>query len=330
MPHLPRARGPLSSHVLGALARPVHPVAPCPVPVDPDPDDFHLALYCCYELHYRGFDGVDPAWEWEPSLLAVRQGLEAWFEAMLQVAVGELPQVVDIEAELRRLAAEDTRPSLSRHLVKKPSLDEFREFVIHRSAYHLKEADPHTFAIPRLEGRTKAACVEIQADEYGGGREPLMHATLFATTMRALGLDPRYGTYLDLLPGVTLATVNLMSLFGLHRRLRGALVGHLALFEMTSTVPNRRYGLAARRLGLGPAGTQFFDEHVLADSVHEQVAVQDLAGSLVQDEPELAGSAVFGARALLALDHQWSSHLMGCWRAGDSSLYAGLRGQVAV
>ena len=35
----------------------------------------------------------------------------------------------------------------------------------------------------------------------------------------ALGLDPSYGAYLDLIPGVTLATVNLMSLFGLHRRL---------------------------------------------------------------------------------------------------------------
>ena len=83
--------------------------------------------------------------------------------------------------------------------------------------------------------------VEIQADEYGGGRAERMHAALFARAMDALGLDSRYGAYVDHLPAVTLATVNLMSLFGLHRRLRGAIVGHLALFEMTSSIPNRRY-----------------------------------------------------------------------------------------
>jgi hypothetical protein len=32
--------------------------------------------------------------------------------------------------------------------------------------------------------------------------------------MDALGLDARYGAYLELVPGVTLATVNLMSLLG--------------------------------------------------------------------------------------------------------------------
>ena len=35
----------------------------------------------------------------------------------------------------------------------------------------------------------KAALVEIQSDEYGGGRPQRMHAELFAKTMRGLGLD---------------------------------------------------------------------------------------------------------------------------------------------
>ena len=60
---------------------------------------------------------------------------------------------------------------------------------MHRSVYHLREADPHTWAIPRLAGRAKAALVEIQIDEYGGGRPERMHAELFRTTMRELGLD---------------------------------------------------------------------------------------------------------------------------------------------
>ena len=38
---------------------------------------------------------------------------------------------------------------------------------MHRSAYQLKEADPHTWAIPRLSGSVKAALVEV---EWGAGR----------------------------------------------------------------------------------------------------------------------------------------------------------------
>ncbi|EFC84514.1 hypothetical protein FrEUN1fDRAFT_2304 [Parafrankia sp. EUN1f] len=59
--------------------------------------------------------------------------------------------------------------------------------------------------------------------------------------MRGLGLDARYGAYLDRVPGPTLATLNIASYFGLHRRPRGALVGHLAVFEMTSVEPMAVY-----------------------------------------------------------------------------------------
>lgn len=306
-------------------------MAPCPVLSTLDVDDFHLALYCCYELHYRGFDGCDPDWEWEPTLLGFRRSLETRFEQDLEREVGQRPvDPAGLEAELWRLAGSELGPSLSKYLMRNASLREAREFVIHRSAYNLKEADPHSWAIPRLEGRPKAALVEIQADEYGGGRESLMHATLFGNTMQAMGLDSAYGAYLDRLPGITLATVNLMSLFGLHRRWRGALVGHLALFEMTSTQPNRRYSLALRRLGLGKEATRFFDEHVLADSVHEAVAAHDLAGSLAAGEPELAGDIVFGARALGMLEQRWAEHLLAAWALGASSLRASGAHRIAV
>src|SRR4029078_7293592 len=140
------------------------------------------------------------------------------------------------------------------------SIDQFREFVIHRSAYQLKAADPHSFAIPRLDGPPKAALLEIQVDEYGGGRSERMHSHLFATTMRELGLDPRPNAFLDRLPGSTLATVNLMSAFGTRRARRGAIVGHLAMFEMTSSRPNRAYGNGLRRLGTDPGTRRLFDQ----------------------------------------------------------------------
>jgi Iron-containing redox enzyme len=283
-------------------------------------DDFQMALYLCYELHYAHLDAVDDRMEWSPVLLMFRAGLESAFEAALHDIAPAVPRDSTVGTTLQRLVRKDDGPPLSRYVETRATRHEVLEHVVHRSAYQLKEADPHSWAIPRLSGRAKAALVEIQADEYGAGRAERIHATLFANTMRGLGLDCRYGAYVDRLPGVTLATVNLMSLFGLHRRLRGALVGHLATFEMTSSVPNRRYGNAMRRLGYGEPVTDFYDEHVEADAVHECVALWDLADALGASEPALADDIIFGARALLALEARWAAHLLGAWARGGSSL----------
>jgi hypothetical protein len=328
MPPLPPSRGATSAHILDALRREPHALEPFEVPEPADPlsdDDLQLTLYVCYELHYRGFEGVDERWEWEPSLLALRAQLEARFERALEAEVpaagaGELPAPEEMDVALRAIADADDGPSLSRHLERDGTLEQFLEFAVHRSAYQLKEADPHSWAMPRLSGPPKAALVEIQADEYGGGRAERIHAHLFAGAMRALGLDDEYGAYLDHIPAVTLATVNLMSFFGLHRRHRGAIVGHLALFEMTSSVPNRRYGDGLRRLGLGADATAFFDEHVEADAVHEAIAAVDLAGGLVRQQPAVGADVLWGARALVALEARWAAHLLDAWEAGRSSL----------
>lgn len=165
--------------------------------------------------------------------------------------------------------------------------------------------------------------MEVQSDEYGGGSAARMHSVLFANTMVALGLDPAYGRYIDQLPGVTLASVNLMSYFGLHRRLRGALVGHLAAFEMTSSIPNRRYANGLRRLGYGASATTFYDEHVEADAVHENIATWDLAHGLARLEPALAPDIVMGARALLTVEALGASHTMEAWEQERTSLRPG-------
>jgi hypothetical protein len=101
-------------------------------------------------------------------------------------------------------------------------------------------------------------------------------------------------------------------------------VGHLALFEMTSSLPNRRYANAVRRHGFGARATAFFDEHVTADAVHEQVAAVDLAGGLVRQEPDLAGDVLWGARCLLDLEARWARHLLDAWADGRTSLLAPL------
>jgi hypothetical protein len=225
-----------------------------------------------------------------------------------------------VAERMLELASSDDGPSISRYLETKGTREQFSEFVIHRSAYQLKEADPHSWVLPRLHGKPKASLVEIQSDEYGGGDPERIHAVLFANSMDAMGLDSTYGAYLDRIPGITLATVNLMSMFGLHRRWRGAVVGHLALFEMTSTEPNRRYANGLRRLGFGDDAAYFFDEHVEADSVHEQIAAHDLAGGLARQDPTLVSDIIFGAQTLLHLEARWAERLLSKWRDGTSSL----------
>jgi Iron-containing redox enzyme len=323
-------RGPDSEALLAALTR--RPGAALPIPAGPKSEpladeDLQLALYLCYEMHYRGLPRVHDAWEWDPGLLAFRAALERPFLDALQDAVGPAADGVvaqDMDLALRAIADADEAPSLSTHLERTGTLDQVLEFVVHRSAYQLKEADPHSWAIPRLHGKPKAALVEVQADEYGGGRADRIHAQLFADAMDALGLDSSYGAYLDRIPGLTLATVNLMSFLGLHRRWRGAIVGHLALFEMTSSVPNRRYATALRRLGFDGAATEFFDEHVEADAVHEAIAAVDLAGGLARQEPRLAADVLWGARALVEVEGRWASHLLDSWERGETSLLAPL------
>src|SRR5688500_20200662 len=107
--------------------------------------------------------------------------------------------------------------------------------------------------------------VEIQADEYGGGTPARMHSELFAGMMRDLGLDSAYGALWDDAPAAAFASVNTMSLFGLHRRWPGAAAGHLTAGEMTSSEPRRRYSAALRRLGFGERTTLFSDECVEGD-----------------------------------------------------------------
>ncbi|QYF89145.1 iron-containing redox enzyme family protein [Arthrobacter sp. PAMC25284] len=300
-----------------------------------DDEDIQLALFCLYELHYGGLEGVDDRWEWNPDLIRIRQVLEAPFEAALRSAAGQYATHIDltpveplrsddVAAILFELAAQDsgTGPSVARHVAKRATREQLREFLIHKSIYQLKEADPHTWAIPRLTGRAKAALVEIQADEYGGGDPDRMHSALFARTMRGLDLDDQYGGYVDSVPALSLASVNVMSLFGLNRRLRGAIAGHLAIYEMTSSRPNQLYGQGFRRHGLDAEVTRYFDEHVEADAVHEQIAGRDLAGGLVEAEPDLLEDVIFGATAVLAVDARLSSLIMDAWDNGRSSLRA--------
>ena len=326
------ARGPLSELLLGTLSSgevdgPALLAAGRRALAGVDPvwdDDVQLSLFTLYALSYGSLAQRWAELEWSPQLIALRSLLEGSFEAAVRERV-EVPPLPEPRASavaraLFDLTGQPGGPGLARYVAHRASLEQARELVVHRSVYTLREADPHSWAIPRLTGRSKAALVEIQVDEYGGGNPSRVHATIFARTVRGMDLDDTYGAYLDHVPAITLASFNLMSLFGLHRRLRGAVVGHLAAFEMTSSIPSRLTAQGFRRLGLGPEVTDYYDEHVEADAVHEQIAAHDLAGCLVEDEPALLPDVVFGAAACLQMDEWLAEHVLGAWQEGRSSL----------
>jgi hypothetical protein len=320
-PPLPQVRGPWTEWLFTTLrGRPGAVGTPPPVTgsVLTD-DDLALALYCLYELHFRGWADVDDGWEWEPELLAARRHLEVAFECELrEVTAG--PALPPLPDALYAIIAEGDAPSVSRYLADHGTEAQFLEYAIHRSAYQLKEADPHTWVLPRLAGAPKAALVEIQADEYGMGIERDMHQNLYAVTMAELGLDPSYNSYLDDLPAESLTTVNAVSLFSLHRRLRGAAVGHLAVYEMTSVEPMGITAETLRALGFGPGARHFFEVHVVADAHHETVAAEKLAAGLAKQDPSLAPDIVFGARAVTYVEGLASHRMVSAWTRGESSL----------
>lgn len=325
---IPTPRGDLSSHVFDRLRQ--SPDTTSLPWCEPDgPEDEQVTLWTLQQLSFRRIDGVDPAWEEDPAFLALRHELERRMEAGLRAtlpvvdcAASEVPQA------LLDLVERAEGPSLSSWMLRHGTIDHLREFVVHRAAYQLQEADPHSFAIPRIEASTcKTALLQLQLDEYGGHEPSEAHAVLFADTMRAMGLRPEVD--LDRLPAVTLATNTLLSWMGRSRRLVPALLGHLAVFETTSVEPMARYAATARRLLPGQAGTaaaRFYDVHVSADGLHGEIAIDRLIAGFVADHPDEAADVVFGAAAVLHVERELATHLLDSWERGDSSLREPLGG----
>jgi hypothetical protein len=198
---LPRPRGPMTVALLDYLRR-----DPASTRVDParltwsgattdaaTDHDLQLALWLVYELPFRGLAGVDDAWEWHRGLAEV---IEEWEDLLLDALVS-VTMNTSMAAALR-IAADD-------QTLVAGSLDQFRELLVHRSVCYLREADPPTYGFP-VAGAGKSAD--------------------FRSVLTEWGLSTRCGHYLNCVPGITLLTSNMISMFGRHRRFRAALAGH--------------------------------------------------------------------------------------------------------
>ena len=271
--------------------------------------------------------GVDERWEWEPvAARASARVLGARFEAALLAAIGRAarrprPARSDGPRPARRSLDADDGPVA----VALP-----RARGIAGAAARVRRAPlglPAQGGRPALVGASPRLC---GAAEGGAGRDPGRRVRrraprahpreLFAATMEALGLDralrrlprPPPGRHArDREPDVAASGCT------------GACAARSSatsrLFEMTSSLPNRRYANGLRRLGFGAAATDFFDEHVEADAVHENVAAVDLAGGLARAEPALGRRHPLGRpRARRARGAAGREHLLDAWEARRS------------
>ncbi|MDP3969526.1 MAG: iron-containing redox enzyme family protein [Nocardioides sp.] len=315
---LPKARGALSDALFSVLRS----GGPAPAGVAAENrDDAAIALWSLYELHYRGFEDVAEDAEWDPDLLRVRRTLEVGFEADLGARAAAHAETYPDDPQrpvgdaIFALTEAHEGPSLADHVQRAASEDQVLELLRQRSVYHLKEADPTSWVIPRLEAEPKAALLELQFDEYGCGRVEQLHHRLFERGMISCGLRAEYGAYVDEAVVEVLEQNNAMSLFGLHRRLRGAALGHLAAFEATSSLPSRRVTQGLERLGMAPEVVHYYAEHVEADAAHEQLAARIICGALVDADPTQRESVLLGVRACLVLEDAVATRMLAQWEA---------------
>jgi hypothetical protein len=329
---LPAPRGAVTSSLVAALTGSGAPVgvldevgsSAVPARVLAD-DDLQLGLWMLHQLHYDTFDGVDPGLEWDPDLVRVRRRLEDLLLDDLRERTRDLVREgagheEPLSERLFAMVDGFDGPAVASYLQREASAGQFAEFLAHRSIYNLRETDPQLFAMPRLPGPAQVAMAELVYDEYGAGRPERLHSRLFAEAMVGCGLTSQPGGYADVLPGSTLAIVNVMHLFSLRRELVAASVGHFGAFEATSSTPSRQLAAGADRLGLPDSVRDYFDEHVEADAVHEQLAFRDICGAVVDADPAAEQLVLLGAASCLVVEAEAGEQLLGAWRDGRSSL----------
>lgn len=310
----PEPRGALSAAIFDAMRKGSLPTFLGAMRPKGDADA-QITLWALYEQHYRGFDDVDAGLEWNPTLLTVRAGLERDFESLLRERFVPPQRTTPFAEAFFEYVSEYEAPSLAKHVQSHADRSQVLQMLKARSIYQLKEADPTTWAVPRLPGVPAVALMALQFDEYGAGNPRQQHAQIFARGMEACELNAAYGAYINDVPTEVLAQNNAMSLFGLNRRWRGAAVGHLAAFEADSSLPSQQMVRGLRRIGLPEAIAAYYVEHVEADAVHEQLAVREICEPLVRAEPELLDQVFLGAFTCVDLEARTARSLLAQWAA---------------
>ena len=310
----PTARGPLSEAVLTAM-RSGDTAGMADGPEAGSADDVQIALWSLFALHHGGFDDVADELEWDPQLIALRRRLERAFEQELRDRAPEFPAPGSFAEDFFGFVAAHDGPSLASYLQRSATDEQMRQYLQHKSIYTLKESDHTMWTIPRLSHRVKTAVVELQYDEYGAGNPHRLHAHLFSRGLEESGLSAEFGAYIDDAPQEILEQDNAMSMFGLNRRLRAASLGFLGAFEATSSSPCRKVARGLERLDFPAEIVDYYTEHVEADAVHEQLAVRNICGTLLDEEPGQHEDVYFGAWVSMHVDDRYAARMLAEWSA---------------
>jgi hypothetical protein len=83
-----------------------------------------------------------------------------------------------------------------------------------------------------------------------------------------------------------------------------------------------RYSHTAARHGLGLDAREFYDVHVVADAHHGPLAVRDLVGGYLDEQPQDAATLLWGALVLLHVEDRFARLLLDAWSDERSSLRA--------
>ncbi len=163
---LPRPTGPWSHYVREVLQRRSSGRAPA-LPRDRFDDDAQYAWFLLNCASYQGWEGVDDDAEWDPNVVALRRRFERWFVDDMRRRCVDGP--VDPRSAVQHALAPGGSPGIASFLEHGGTAEQVRESLVLRLPYQHQEADPHTWAVPRLRGEVKRALCDIQAGEYGSG-----------------------------------------------------------------------------------------------------------------------------------------------------------------
>ena len=195
-PWTPEPRGDISSWLIDRLLQPVHEVhgARRSRAQTVSGEGLPCALYALYELHYRGFEGVDECWEWDPSLLAFRAGSKRVRGRADRARSARCRPMPKPEMDLVLLEILSGRRAVLGRLLERPGPSMSSANSSFTVGLPAQGGRPSLVGDPAAVGQPEGALVEIQSDEYGRG-DPARSRSVFAETMDAWTSTSRYGEY---------------------------------------------------------------------------------------------------------------------------------------
>lgn len=327
---LPQPRGPITESLFKALTR-----SPGALSVKVADriiardalfgDDAPLALFCLYELHNRGFRGVSDDWEWDPDCLELRRRLECAFvrqlryEVFLSYGMTKV-SAKDVAMELTALARTSNSQLLS-FIATDATSTHVEELAIHRSMFRGNEIESRVRAASQLCDHVTSSTRSGGVDDFGLDATVAVHAEMFRMALEATGIDGPHGTSLESVPSASLSSLNLVTMFALHRRWRAALVGYVALREMCLGSAGS-YVTGLERLGMRGVVDYCRAQHD-AGELLDSICLDESVSGFVAAQPELSSDVIFGARSFELLEGAFITRLMTAWSDGRSSLRSG-------